>query len=360
VRVLYLLRYFPTLTETFVYREIAGLVERGVSVEIAALGTRADGALQDELPRVPVHRVPRRPLIGRLRAHTAGQRWLRDHQRSKDVARLPWLTDLVARRGIDHLHVHFGGEAAEMACALCRDGGPPYTVTVHAVDLFKPRPALPAVLREADAVLTIALAHVQRLAGMDVIARLVRCGVSLAPPPPLPGGPISALFVGRDVPKKGLDVLLTAWAERPPGSHLHLITDRSIAGAALTAHGLLPPSRVRARLAATNLAVLPCRRARDGDLDGVPVVLMEALAAGRPVVTTPVSGIPELVDDAVGWLVPPDDPVALAAALRAADDPTERARRGAVGPDRLRERGFTVGSQVDGVLAALRDVADSN
>ena len=58
-RVLYVLRYFPTLTETFVYREIEELQRRGVEVTVLALGARADGAANDELPRVPVVRLPR-------------------------------------------------------------------------------------------------------------------------------------------------------------------------------------------------------------------------------------------------------------------------------------------------------------
>ena len=65
-------------------------------------------------------------------------------------------------------------------------------------------------------------------------------------------------------------------------------------------------------MAACNLFILPCRKASDGDMDGVPVALMEALASGRPVITTSVSGIPELVDEKVGWMVPPNRPDLLA------------------------------------------------
>ena len=66
MRVLYLLRYYPTVSETFVYREVDALVARGVEVHIAALGTREDGRLQDEPPDAPIQMVPRRPLVGRL------------------------------------------------------------------------------------------------------------------------------------------------------------------------------------------------------------------------------------------------------------------------------------------------------
>ncbi len=350
--VLYLLRYYPTLTETFVHEEIRAVQAAGWRVTVAALGTRDDGATSDRLPDVPVLRVPRRPLAGRLRAPTVGQQALRDWQRAKDAARLPWLAERI--RDVDRVHVHFAGEAAEWAWALRRDGGPPYTVTTHAVDVFRPRPSLLTVLQGAEAVLTVADHHVAHLAARGVSARRVRCGPDLArwALPPAPAAPLQALFVGRDVPKKGLDPLLDAW--RPdPGEALHVVSDRQgPPRAGVIWHGPLPPAGVRDVLARCHLAVLPCRRGPDGDQDGVPLALMEALAARRPAITTAVSGIPELIDEAVGWLVPPDDPAALHGALAEARIPGERGRRGAAGPERLRARGFTLADQVAGLLGS--------
>jgi glycosyltransferase involved in cell wall biosynthesis len=103
----------------------------------------------------------------------------------------------------------------------------------------------------------------------------------------------------------------------------------------------------------SNLFVLPCRQAPDGDLDGVPVAMMEALACGRPVISTPVSGIPELIDDEVGWMVPPDSPDALCRALSHATQ-SLRELRGNAGPKRLRERGFTLQNQSNQVRLSWR------
>ena len=355
MRVLYLARYFPALTETFVADELRGVAEAGVAVEVASLGTRADSALADPVPGVPVFEVPRARL-SRLRSlRSPAARQIAAWQRPKDAARLP---ALAARAGsFDGVHVHFAGEAAELAWALHRDHGVPYTVTVHAVDLFKPRPSFDAVLADAAGVFTVAEHHRRLLAARGHAAQLVRCGPRLAdfailPPPP--DGPLRALFVGRDVPKKGLDLLLDAWAAAPAGARLEVISDaaRPTWPSGVHATGLQPRAAVRAALARANAVVLPCRRAPDGDQDGVPVVLMEALAARRPVVTCPVSGVPELVDEAVGWLAAADDRGALSQAIQAASDPEGRRDRGDRGPARLRARGFTLAEQVRSVVHA--------
>ena len=361
MRVLYLLRYYPTLTETFVHNEIRGVMREtpGLEVRIAALGMRDDGVPPEGLPDVPVLRPPRRPLQAPLVWRPSpGERWLARHQRPKDVARLRWLAGQV--EGVDHVHVHFAGEAAEWAHALWLDRGLPYSVTTHAVDLFRPRPSLVEVLSAAREVLTVAEHHVANLRGLGIAAvRVVRCGPDLDAVPVLPlpeGAGLRALFVGRNVPKKGLGVLLEAWraARLPAGARLRLVTDGQEAlPPGVERLGAQPPSRVMQELGASNLVVLPCQRAPDGDLDGVPVVLMEALAAGRPVLTTPVSGIPELVDAEVGWLVPPGDAGALARALEEiAGDAVGRAVRGGAGRARLVARGFALEAQVRGVRRA--------
>ena len=81
MRVLYLLRYFPTLTETFVNQEISAVAHRGIEVAVATIGTRADGALQDMAPQVPIHQIARRPLTWRFRSVSPGQAWLATQQR---------------------------------------------------------------------------------------------------------------------------------------------------------------------------------------------------------------------------------------------------------------------------------------
>lgn len=365
MKVAYPLRYYPTLTETFVYREIRELQARGVEVCIVALGSRPDGELADELPDAEVIRPPHGlrtvATMGaavRMSASKFGRSstifaWARSHLRPKDVARAAWVGEALRGRSVDRIHGHFAGEAAEWARVAASIAGVPYGLTVHAVDLFKPRPSLPDLLGDARPLLTVAEHHRRWIAeryGLDAV--VVRCGVDATiAADPAAAGELRVIAVGRNVPKKGLDLLVNAMRE--VRGNLRLVADAPELAGEGVALGPLAPSAVREALARAHLFALPCRIAPDGDRDGIPMALIEAMAAGLPVVTTAVSGIPELVDDAVGWVVPSEDHPALVAALReAAASPRERARRGQNGRERVQRRGFTLAAQVDGLMAA--------
>lgn len=307
MKVLYLLRYFPTATETFVYNEINGMLELGVDVEIATLGRREDGIVQDDLPNCPVHFIPRAATRYLRPICSHGQRWLQNHQRRKDVQRLPELIKLAT--GFDHIHVHFAGEAAEFAHALWLDCATPYSVTTHAVDLFCPRPSLLRVLEDAERVITISNYNQRYLASLGITSTVIRCGIDLGKwtPSPLPQGPLRGIFVGRNVPKKGLSLLLGAATTLRKNQLITVITDNPPpAQKNLRTLPLQSAARVRQLIQEHNLLIAPCRIAKNGDRDGIPVILLEALAAGRPILSTNLSGIPELVTPEVGKLIPPD------------------------------------------------------
>ncbi|MEZ4321036.1 MAG: glycosyltransferase family 4 protein [Myxococcota bacterium] len=326
--VLYVLRYWPTVSETFVAGEIAELQRQGVAVAVLSMGTRADGAYADGLPAVPVLHVPRglalAPALLRrpaLSKHSVRRKWAIREARALEVRRV---------------HAHFAGEAAFLARDVARALDVPFSVTVHAADLFKPRPGLGALLREAAPCVTVCDHHrswIARHHGAD--ATVVRCGID---PHGRPAAdptiePARVVCVARDVPKKGLDRLRRA----VPPVRLDLVG----AGAPV------PPSRIPARLAAAQLFALPAQVATDGDRDGIPVAMMEAMAAGLPVVTRPVSGIPELVDETVGWI-----DVDFERVLREAlNNPGERARRGSAGRERVRAA-WTLRDSVRGLRAA--------
>jgi colanic acid/amylovoran biosynthesis glycosyltransferase len=264
-----------------------------------------------------------------------------------------WVADLGARRGWTRVHAHFAGEAAEWALAVATVLDLPMSVTVHAVDLFVPRPALTEVLRAARPAITVCDHHARWIAERHgVEAHVVRCGVRTDVPCADPGGPLRVVSVARDVPKKGLDSLVRVARAAVPEAPLRLVSDAHRLGGPGVSVGPVAPDRVPEVLARATLFALPCRVAASGDRDGLPVALLEAMAAGLPVVSTVVAGVPEVVDDGVGWLVPPDDDLALAVALRAARDPAARVERGRAARARIVERGLTVTGQVDALLAA--------
>jgi glycosyltransferase involved in cell wall biosynthesis len=166
-------------------------------------------------------------------------------------------------------------------------------------------------------------------------------------PPPL-DGPIRLLCVARFQEKKGIDTLVDACAtlrargvpfalrvlgDGPMRPALEARVARLGLAGPVALEGPLPQEDVARALAACHAFVMPCRQDRTGDMDGIPTVFMEALATGRPVVSCPVSGIPELVRDGeTGLLVPPNDPAALADAVtRLAADAPLRVRLGRQG-----------------------------
>lgn len=344
---LYVLRYYPTLTETFVHDEIVALAGEGEAVCIAAFDAREPSGRPAP---APVYAQPHgRGWLGWLGALLV--EWAAPRHGAPGVSgmglpagtalRVLWLAAVLRRLRPSGVHVHFAGEAAVWAMLACARAGVPCTVTVHAVDLFKPHPRLGEVLAAAAQVVTISDYNRRiLLERYATVATVQRCQV--APAAESVREPGRLLFVGRNVPKKGLDALLAALAPGPdelPSFILDVVSDVPDPGIdGVRVHGTLSHEEVLTLMGRAAVFVLPCRQAPDGDMDGIPVVLLEAIAAGVAVMTTPISGIPEVVDETVGWLVPPDDVPALRAAIRSAlSDPEEVVRRGQAGW--LRARG---------------------
>jgi glycosyltransferase involved in cell wall biosynthesis len=190
---------------------------------------------------------------------------------------------------------------------------------------------------------------------------LVVCGVEVPPAAPRDHLEVDVLAVGRLVPKKGFDLLVGAAAalrDHRPDLRVEIVGDgperdalvRQVAAAGLGDVVDLVGARSHewtlARMEQARLVVLPARVAPDGDRDSMPVVLKEAMARAVPVVATDAVGIPEMVDDRVGRLVPPDDAAALAVAMGEllADDRLA-ADLGRAGRDRVEER-FTLAGEV--------------
>jgi len=360
----YLLRYYPTLTETFVYNEVRGLLGRDHRVRAIAIGRRADGAGLVDPPDWSVRYPPgyatvgaaSAPLLADADGRAAG-RWLSQHQAPKQVAKALWAASTLSSG--ERVHAHFAGEAAEWALLARRARGNPYGVTVHAVDLYCPRPSLGEVLAGAAVVATISdynAAVIRERYGVE--ASVVRCGIDPEGwGPSAPEGPGPVLAVGRWVPKKGFDLLLEAFRrarERVPGARLCFVGDApaEAAGEGVEVLGPQPPAAIAEALRGASLFALPCRVDSAGNRDGIPVAMMEAMASGLPVLTSDLPGLEELVRDDCGWRTPMEDVDALTEALvDALERPAQRARRGAAARQRVLD-GFTLSHQVEGLLEA--------
>lgn len=328
--ILYVLRYYPTLTETFVEAEMQGLHAKGLPIAIASFGERGDPGVH--VPTLPLFRAPHRwgwlPWLPRM-----ALAWLK---RPTFNRRTLWLAALLKKEKVKRVHIHFAAEAAEWAHDACLAQNIPYGLTLHAADIFKARPRLPEILKDAHLRVTIS-AHNQRLLWerYQVQTQVIPCGVqeqeqSLAPPTQM-------IAVGRNVPKKGFDTLFAALKGLDRPAQLHFFSNREVPeGIPVLAHGLRPHAEVQARMQQCGLCILPCEEGPDGDMDGIPVVLLEAMAMGLAVITTPISGIPEVIDQRVGWLVPPRDPDALRRAIQdALDHPNDAHQRGQRGRARI-------------------------
>ncbi|VTU01961.1 glycoside hydrolase : Glycosyl transferases group 1 family protein OS=Lyngbya aestuarii BL J GN=M595_2125 PE=4 SV=1: Glycos_transf_1 [Gemmataceae bacterium] len=377
--VAYLVNQYPHVSHSFIRREIVGVEAAGVTVKRFAV--RPPGAdIVDPADRAEVARTRSllgagKPalllaVLGMLLAHPV--RWFRALRTAwrlggaagKRLRHLIYLVEacLLVRWlrecRAEHLHTHFGTNPAAVALLARTLGGPPYSFTVHGPEEFDRPDALSLREKIAGAAFVVAISsfgrsQLYRWARYEDWGkvRVVRCGVDatfLDDGPLPPAENTRFVCVGRLAEQKGQLLLVAAAARLAEAGHdfeLVLAGDgpmRREVEAAVHEHGLegrvritgwLSNAQVRAEMVAARAMVLP------SFAEGLPVVIMEALALGRPVVTTFVAGIPDLVRDGeTGWLVPAGDVGRLADALAAALDatPEELAVMGAAGAEAVR------------------------
>ncbi len=367
-----MLRSFPEPSETFIVREIEALRRDGVPVSVLA-GWRAGGKVPAGLD---VRWLDRRGVaVAAAWEDLKGlgprpRRWARALRLgSMAAAALRILPPDTWR-----LHAHFANDAAALARYLSSVSGVPYRITAHAYDLFQDPFLLDPNVRGADRLYTVSEANLAylheraRRAGWDPARMsILRCGIDLVEfpyrDPPPPRRPARLFCPARLVAKKGHAVLLEAvrsLVERGIDVRMELAGDGPLEADVrnrLSSLGLegrvvllgsITAEEVRERMAASDAVVLASRVAEDGDRDGLPVVLIEALALGVPAVSTRVAGIPELLTSATGRTVEPDRADLLAAALAEClrESPEGRIARARAGRLAV-EREFDVRRQVE-------------
>jgi glycosyltransferase involved in cell wall biosynthesis len=286
--------------------------------------------------------------------------------------RLPWVASRLEAQGVDRLHAHFAWAGAATAEALSALTGWPWAMTVHARDIYTPRPGLLAKLSRCTALITVCDYNVRVLRerhGVHRDVQLVVCGVTVPEPFKRPAVEYDVVAVGRLVEKKGFDTLIEAFAtvrrglsqprlvilgEGPERPRLEALVETLGLSDTVQLLGARSHADVLDHVARSRCLCLPARVAADGDADSMPLVVKEAMARELPVVVTPIGGLPELVDEDVGIVVPPDDAGALAVALeKLLADESLRDRLGRSGRSRVQAR-FTVQGEV-GKLRAILD-----
>lgn len=384
----YVLKRFPRISETFIAAELIELERQGERVTVFAISrpeeTFTHGFL-DELKAEVVY-LPHRPIRQPLR--TAGALWwvLRHNPRGwlkaaasklkppslarwRKVLQAAVLREEMSRAGIDHAHAHFATAAASLVKLCAQMGGPTYSVTAHAKDIYHEdvRPEdLRQKLGNALFVATVSQDNKRYLHSIlnggdriHVVPNSVdlRRLILLDDRRPEPGLVVS---VARLIEKKGLPDLVEACgilAQRGVPVRLEVAGDGPLrgeleamakqAGLGAAFLGALPHEEVRSLYRRAAVFCLPCVVASTGDRDGLPTSVLEAMALGVPVVTTSVNGLSEaVIDGETGLIVPEHDPPALADALERVIGEADLAARLAEQARRHIERGFALEQSV--------------
>ena len=353
-KVLYFVSLFPAWSETFIVREVHELLRLGVDVRIVSLKHPKQALVQSDaqalLDRVvyPKHPAGALGVLLRNPAQALRELWgmcsgLARHPEVLAKTLVVWwrtlgLVGTVRELAPDHIHAHWATYPSTAALFVSRRLGVPFSFTAHAHDIFLEHHLLEDKMRHAAFGVTISEFNRRYLAERvsreeAQRMRVIHCGVSPREIEYRPEGRAAGtlLAVGRFDEIKGFPYLIEACAllarrgldfecrivgEGPLRGEL----ERRIAEAGLASRvtllGARPQEEVRRELYRASVFVLPSIVKANGDRDGIPVALMEAMACGAPVVSTRVSGIPELVEEGVGGLlVPPADAAQLAQAL---------------------------------------------
>jgi glycosyltransferase involved in cell wall biosynthesis len=382
--VIYLVRSWPRLSQTFIVNEVLALERRGVELVIFSLVHSHERTVQPEvaLVRSDVHYLDDRGRARRLwhhvrllgRAPVAYARALALCIRRPELAsgygecsalecfdhavQVACRARAMRSRGAApvHVHAHFAHDPALVGMITARLTGLRYTFTAHARDLLQiPVGALAARAAEAEAVVTCCAVNADYLTSVVPAAQrppveVIHHGVDLERFPWRPSQPARTVpvivSVGRLVAKKGFADLLHAlgsvadaggrfkcsiYGDGPERADLVELRDRLGLGELVRFHGAQGGDRIVAALGEADLFVLTPRVTADGDRDGIPNVLVEAMSTGLPVVTTTAGGIAELVEhDRNGLMTTPGDVAGVARlVLDLLGDPALRRRLGA-------------------------------
>jgi colanic acid/amylovoran biosynthesis glycosyltransferase len=397
VRVAYLVSRFPHVSETFIAREISAVSEQPeLGVELRSLFPPRDRTVHP-VARPWLRRL-RRPSLIDAGGAVVWWLWRRPLRLASSVAlitaayfrrprRLPRALATVplaaahareiAARQVQHVHAHYASYPLLAAWICARLAAVPYSFTAHAHDLFVDQSFLRRGLADARFAVAISAFNQRFLGryGARTPVYIVHCGIDASryryrPRAPAAGRPVRLLCVASLQEYKGHRVLLEALAGRSELSDVQvdLVGDGPLRGdlqqlavrlgleSRISFHGSLPEPDVVGLLERADVFVLPSVVARDGQMEGIPVALTEAMAAGVPVVASRLSGIPELVRDGeTGLLVEPSSPEALRrAVIRLLEEPAVTIQARARVARRMVEQEFALRRSAEALARLFR------
>jgi glycosyltransferase involved in cell wall biosynthesis len=361
IRVAYLVKRFPRLSETFVLNEFLEVRRLGLEISIFALMDTGEKvvhpAARELVAEVRYLTLAGKPWSSRWRLLCGAVAQLATHPRGllrvvwallsvhrsmqslRHAFEGAWLARELRRRRVDHLHAHFAHSPAAVAYMARLAGGPPFSFTAHAKDLYTTLPRNLAIRANAARFVLTCTDFNGRflrelLPEVSTPIQVIHHGADLrrfnsSGRQPKPG---LILSVGRLVPKKGYPLLIQGlqlveqaglefrceiYGGGPMREELDSMVRARGLASRISFHGARPQDELVRAYARASLFVLAPVVVADGDRDGIPNVLVEAMASGVPVVSTRISGIPELIEDgANGLLVEPGDAAGLAEAIK--------------------------------------------
>lgn len=364
LKVGYILKMFPRLSETFILNEILELERQGVEVEVFSLMAPGDGRYHgsvSELKLTIEYVLREKPesywdklskfapgVVPEMEHWQAAVNFIREQSIPKELdmlLRALWIGAEAKSRGVQHIHAHFATISTRMAALVKILYGIPFSFTCHAKDIFREtvnRNLFRELTDHSSFGITVSDFNRQYILDntpgidSDKIKRLYN-GINMnffevpTDRSPLSANPAKIISVGRLVPKKGFDVLLHAikiLVDEGMNLEVNIIGDgedqeklwqlnqRLGLSDKVNFLGALPIEEVRRHCSEATMMALACIPDADGNMDALPTVLLESLALDLPAVSTTLTGCPEILADGTGELVEPGSAKALAAGIK--------------------------------------------
>ncbi|HMH04322.1 MAG TPA: glycosyltransferase family 4 protein [Candidatus Udaeobacter sp.] len=372
----YLFERFPSFGQTFCYREVAELYRQGITPPVFSIRNPKDEPPQDWDTRIVrrVHYLPEeREMLEEVQRASKKRRLspaiiaaLDEWGRRTDFLRLYQAVYVGLRLqdlGIDHVHAHFAGMAARTAFWVAKFFPITFSFTAHANDIFAPRNfeiGLEKLIQTARLIITETdysekflrerfperADRIHRIYNGLNLAEFGHANFSFDPP--------LIVAIGRLIAKKGFANLIRAcglliehrisfrceiFGEGPLENQLRAQIEELGLQERVQLLGAKPQHDLREHLARANVFVMPSVAEAEGGMDNLPTVIMEAMAAGLPVVSTRIGGIPEMVvENETGFLVQPEDAMALVGAIeKVTNDRSLGQRLGQAGHERAQK-----------------------